>query len=73
MNFVLTAVLDVIPSFAIDNSKYLEAIMIYAVPATLQKITTNLRLNPNSLKFFSGAQGLQNTLKNIKFKRSYLY
>lgn len=35
MNFVLTAVLDVIPTFAIDNSKYLEAIMIYAVPATL--------------------------------------
>jgi len=32
-----------------------------------------LRLNPNTLRFFSGANGLQTTLKNIKFKRSYLY
>ena len=35
MNFVFTAVLDVIPSFAIDNPKYLEAILIYSVPSTL--------------------------------------
>jgi len=73
LNFTLSALIDLVPVAITDNVGYLEALLIYGVPSTVQKVTTQLRLNPNQVLLFSGLAGLKSTLCDIPFQRSYLY
>jgi len=56
-----------VPSAVIDNPKYIEAILIFGVPSTVQKVSTVLRLNPISVRLFSDINGMRTTLKAITF------
>jgi hypothetical protein len=73
LNFTLSALIDLAPAAITDNVGYLEALLVYGVPSTVQKVTTQLRLNPNQVLLFSGLAGLRSTLSEVGFQRSYLY
>ena len=73
LNYFLTSIIDVESSYPTDNESYLDALLIFGTPLTLQKISTAIRMKQVAIVSYSLGDLLKRNLesKNYLMQRSF--